>query len=334
MHIYSLNKWQHSHNFTSVNPSSERKTLNVVILTAGMMALEVIAGMFSGSMALLADGWHMSTHAAALGITLFAYRYARRHTNDPRFTFGTGKISILGGFASANALLVIAIFTMLESVERLFLSRPILFGEAIFVAVLGLVVNLASVFLLGKGDHHHHAHDDHVHHHEHHHADHDHHHNQHHHEDHNLKGAYLHVLSDSLTSLLAIIALVAGRFLGWVWLDAVMGIVSGLVIVQWAVGFLRETGYILLDGHSDEKITTGIRSALEADADTRVADLHVWQITDHKAAAIISLVTHYPRPVSHYRNLLAGLPALAHVTIEINTCEDEPCLPEAIPATV
>lgn len=331
MHIHSLTKWQHSHNFTGVDPSNERKTLNVVILTAGMMVLEVIAGMISGSMALLADGWHMSTHAAALGITLFAYRYARRHANDPRFTFGTGKISVLGGFTSANALLAIAIFTMLESVERLFLPRPILFSEAIVVAVLGMIVNLASVRLLGGSDHHHHhAHDDHDHHHE----NHDHHHEEHQHEDRNLKGAYLHVLSDALTSLLAIIALVAGRFLGWVWLDAVMGIFSGLVIVRWAVDLLRETGYILLDGQSDEKIANGIRSVLEADADTRVADLHVWQVSDHNAAAIISLVTHYPRPVSHYRDLLAGLPALAHVTIEINLCEDEPCLPETIPTTI
>jgi cation diffusion facilitator family transporter len=315
MHIYTLNKWQHGHDFTSVDSSNERKTLSVVLLTAGMMGLEIAAGAIFGSMALLADGWHMGTHAAALGITLFAYRYARRHANNPRYTFGTGKISVLGGFTSAVVLQVIAILMGFQSAQRLFSPQTIRFGEAIAVAVLGLVVNLVSVRLLGTDHHQHH----------------DEHEPDHHHEDHNLKAAYLHVLADALTSVLAIIALAAGSFLGWVWLDAVMGIVGSLVISRWAIGLLRETGYILLDGQANEKLAAKIRSLLESDADTRIADLHIWQLGDRDAAAIISVVTHYPRPVTHYRSLLAGLPALAHVTIEINICEDEECLPETRP---
>jgi cation diffusion facilitator family transporter len=315
MHIYTLDKWQHNHNFTSVDPSNERKTLQVVILTAVMMGLEIAAGVLFGSMALLADGWHMSTHAVALGITLFAYRYARRHADNPRYTFGTGKISVLGGFTSAVVLLVIALIMMLESVERLLTPQTIRFGEAIAVAVLGLIVNLVSVRLLGDDDHHH---------------DHDHDHD-HAHADHNLKAAYLHVLADALTSVLAIVALVAGSFFGWVWLDALMGIVGGVVISRWAVGLLRETGHILLDGQADGGLAAQIRSLLEADADTRIADLHVWQVGDRDAAAIISLVTHYPRPVTHYRKLLAEIPSLAHITFEINICEDEECLPDTRP---
>ena len=317
MHTYTLHKWQHKHEFSGVNPSNELKTLSVVLLTAGMMGLEIAAGALFGSMALLADGWHMGTHAAALGITLFAYRYARKQANNPRFTFGTGKISILGGFTSAVVLQVVAILMGIEAIGRLLSPQAIRFGEAIAVAVVGLAVNLLSVRLLAS-NHHHHTHEDGGH--------------QPQHEDHNIKAAYLHVLADALTSVLAIIALVAGSFLGWVWLDAVMGLVGSLVISRWAFGLLRETGHILLDGQANEELVTKIRSLLEADADTRLADLHVWQVSEHNAAAIISLVTHFPRPVAHYRSLLASLPGLAHVTIEINLCEDEACLPEAHPA--
>lgn len=317
MHIYTLNKWQHNHDFTTVDPSNERKTLQVVLLTAGMMGLEIAAGTFYGSMALLADGWHMGTHAAALGITLFAYRYASRHARDPRYTFGTGKIGVLGGFSSAIVLQVVAILMMVEAGKRLFAPQPIRFEEAIAVAVVGLAVNLLSVRLLGV-DHHHgeyHAH-----------ADPD---TAGHgsHEDHNLKAAYLHVLADALTSVLAIVALLAGRVWGWIWLDALMGIVGGLVISRWAIGLLRETGHILLDGQAEEKLIAQIRAALENDADTRLADLHVWQVGANEAAAIISLVTHYPRPVEHYRSLMDAFPVLKHITIEVNPCEGTPCIP-------
>ncbi|MFZ6031141.1 MAG: CDF family Co(II)/Ni(II) efflux transporter DmeF [Chloroflexota bacterium] len=327
MHIYTLNKWQHDHTYTGVDPSNERKTLLVVLLTAGMMCLEIAAGVFFGSMALLADGWHMSTHAVALGITLFAYRYARRHANNPRYTFGTGKIGILGGYTSAVVLLVIAVMMALESVERFFVPQDIRFGEAIAVAVVGLVVNLLSVRLLGHENHHHGHHEGHEH--AHHEQDADHH--GHADEDHNLKAAYLHVLADTMTSVLAIVALLAGSFFGWLWLDAAMGIVGGLVIGRWAFGLLQETGHILLDGQANPGLVAQVRSLIEADADTRLADLHVWQVSERSAAAIISLVTHYPRPVAHYRSLLAGVPALAHVTIEVNVCDDEACMPESRP---
>jgi cation diffusion facilitator family transporter len=329
MHIYTLNKWQHDHNFTRIDHSNERKTLRVVLLTASMMGLEIAAGMVFGSMALLADGWHMGTHAAALGITLFAYRYASRHACDPRYTFGTGKIGVLGGFTSAVVLQIVAVIMMFEATRRLFAPQTIHFTEAIAVAVVGLLVNLVSVRLLGT-DHHHHEEHDHEHeeHHkleEHAHAPDDH----HPHEDHNLKAAYLHVLADALTSVLAIIALLAGSVFGWVWLDAVMGIVGGLVISRWAIGLLRETGHILLDGQADEKLLTQVRTILENDADTRLCDLHVWQVGANDAAAIISLVTHYPRPVEHYRGLVNSIPALKHITVEINTCKEAPCIPVA-----
>ena len=312
MHHDTLRKWQHPHNFTPVNPANERKTLSVVLLTAAMMGLEIAAGALFGSMALLADGWHMGTHAAALGITLFAYRFARRQTNNPRFTFGTGKISVLGGYTSAVVLLVVALLMGIEAIGRLVSPQPIRFSEAIVVAVVGLGVNLLSVWLLGT-NHHPHEQDD----------------LDHAHEDHNLKAAYLHVLADALTSVLAIIALVAGSFLGWVWLDAVMGLVGGLVITRWALGLLLETGHVLLDGQASEARVTKVRALLEADADNRVADLHVWQVSERDAAAIISIVTHYPRPADHYRSLLTSLPELAHVTIEVIACEDEACLAEA-----
>ena len=315
MHIYTLHKWQHEHDFTSIDPANERKTLSVVLLTAGMMGLEIAAGALFGSMALLADGWHMGTHAAALGITLFAYRYARRYARNPRYTFGAGKISVLGGFTSAVVLQVVAILMGIESIGRLFAPQTIRFGEAIAVAVVGLAVNLLSVRLLGTEAHHHEHEED----------EHD------HHEDHNLKAAYLHVLADALTSVLAIIALAAGSFLGWVWPDALMGIVGSLVISRWAIGLLRETGHILLDEQASEELVAKVRALLEADADTRVADLHVWQVSERDAAAIVSVVTHYPRPASHYRCLLTSLPALAHITIEVNVCEDEACMPGAKP---
>jgi cation diffusion facilitator family transporter len=318
MHIYTLNKWQHGHEFTRVDRSNEQKTLRVVILTAVMMGLEIAAGAAYGSMALLADGWHMGTHAAALGISLFAYAYARRHADDPRYTFGTGKISVLGGFTSAVVLQVVALLMMFEAASRLFNPQPIRFDEAILVAVLGLAVNLVSVRLLGTDHDHQDTHDhEHLQEHGHEHAQ----------EDHNLRAAYLHVLADAMTSVLAIIALLAGRAFGWVWLDAVMGIVGGLVISKWAIGLLRVTGHILLDGRPDEALVSKVQTALESEADTRLCDLHVWRVSANDAAAIISLVTHYPRPVEHYRALLHGIPELKHITIEVHVCQDEPCLP-------
>ena len=307
MHTTTLKKWQHDHEFNRTNASNETKTLRVVILTAAMMGLEIAAGAYYGSMALLADGWHMGTHAAALGISLFAYAYARKHASDPRYTFGTGKIGVLGGFSSAIVLQVVALAMMFEAASRLFNPRSIRFAEAIAVAVLGLLVNLLSVRLLGTEHEHESSHA--------------------HNQDHNLRAAYMHVLADALTSVLAILALLAGRFFGWLWLDALTGILGSLVISKWAIGLLRDTGHILLDGRSDDKLVDQIKTTLESEADTRLSDLHVWQMSSHDAAAIISLVTHDPRPVEHYRTLLQNIPELKHVTIEVHKCQDAQCIP-------
>jgi cation diffusion facilitator family transporter len=314
MHIHNLARWQHPHKFVADEAENEKKTLRVVLLTAFMMVIEIIAGLAFGSMALLADGWHMGTHAAALGIALFAYRYARRHADNPKYTFGTGKVSVLGGFTSAVVLLLVALLMMVESLERFWNPVEIQFNEAIVVAVIGLVVNLVSVYMLGD---HHHDHD-----HDHHHDDHD-----HEHTDHNIRAAYLHVLADALTSVTAILALIVGRAFGWIWMDALMGIVGGLVISRWALGLLKETSHILLDGSTGDRISEKVRELIEGDTDNRVVDLHIWKITPRDFAAIISIVTHYPQPIQHYRDLLDDLEELKHVTVELNICEEAPCLP-------
>jgi cation diffusion facilitator family transporter len=273
------------------------------------MVVEVVAGIIYGSMALLADGWHMGTHAAAFMITIFAYRYAKKHTASPAFAFGTGKVSVLGGFASAMALAVIALVMLTESVLRLFNPHVIHFNEAIGVALLGLSINIISAFLLQ--DHHgHEAHD----------------HDSHRHHDHNLRAAYLHVLADALTSVLAIIALVSGKYFGWHWLDPVMGIVGAAVITRWSYGLLKETGPVLLDESIDEQYKSHIKRRIENDADNGVTDLHVWRVGPAHYAVILSLVTQYPRPPEHYKALLDDLDRLSHVTIEVNHCAGGPCV--------
>lgn len=282
------------------------------------MILEIALGGYFGSISLQADGWHMGTHAAALSISLFAYRYARHHAQDPRFTFGTGKVGILGGFTSAVVLLSVAILMMIEAIERLLDPRMIQFEEALVVAIIGLAVNLVSVRILGSEHQHSNI------------SDHDqvHHNDQEspHYTDHNLRAAYIHVRADALTSILAILALLAGKIIGWLWLDAVVGILGGLVISRWAIGLLGQTGHILLDRQADSKLADVIRTTFEEDADTRLCDLHVWNLGTNDMAAIISLVTHFPRPVEHYRQLIATIPTLKHVTIEIHPCEDEACM--------
>ncbi|NJK78562.1 MAG: CDF family Co(II)/Ni(II) efflux transporter DmeF [Chloroflexaceae bacterium] len=318
MHSYTLKQWQHSHHFTQTDRQSEQRTRIVIGLTLTMMIVEIIGGVLFGSMALLADGWHMATHVAALSITAIAYWYARRHADNSRYSFGTGKVGVLGGFASAVALAIVALVMALESIQRFFMEATIQFPEAIAVAIVGLLVNLVSALLL-RDDHHHqhgHAHD------------HDHDHDDHtHHRDHNLRAAYLHVLADALTSLLAIIALVAGMFLGWVWLDAAMGIVGALVITRWSWGLLRDTSSILLDSAVSPSTVDTVRTIIEADADNRVADLHIWQVGPHHLAVIITVVTHYPQPPEHYKKLLHAVPDLAHISVEVQPCTSEPCLP-------
>jgi len=312
MHIHTLSNWQHGHDFSLIHTQGESRTRQVLVLTAVTMLFEVAAGIAYGSMALLADGWHMGTHVAAFFITIFAYRYAKKHANDQAFTFGTGKVSVLGGFASAIALAVVSLVMIVESAQRLISPQAIHFNEAIGVALLGLLVNLVSAFLL-QGHHHGEQHE---------HAG-----NLHHH-DHNLKAAYLHVLADAFTSLLAIIALFSGKFLGWTWLDPIMGIVGAAVISRWAYGLLKETSPILLDGSIDDGYLKAIRKRIESSQDNRVSDMHVWKVGPADYAAIISIVTHYPQDIDSYKNLLRDFRELSHLTLEINNCQSEPCLPQ------
>ena len=309
MHIHSLNKWRHSHRFNADDTHGERNTKRVILLTLFMMVIEIFAGYLYGSMALLVDGWHMGTHAVALGITVFAYYYARRHSDNPDYSFGTGKVGVLGGFASAMALAVIALFMGAESIKRLVNPLAIHFNEAIFVAALGLIVNIISAFLLqGK---HHHGHE-HV--------------SNKVHPDHNLRAAYLHVLADALTSLLAIIALATGKALGWVWMDPIIGIVGALIITKWSYGLLVDTGKILLDRDVNREAIAEIKSMIESDSDNRISDIHVWRVGPHHLSAIISIVTHFPKSPEHYKDLLSAYDEITHVTVEVIKCESEPCI--------
>ncbi|PWW81520.1 cation transporter [Prosthecochloris marina] len=311
MHAHTLTRWQHSHDFITINNKGEQRTRYVLLLTAVTMVAEIFAGSIYGSMALLADGWHMATHVAAFMITIFAYRYARKHANDPAFTFGTGKVTVLGGFSSAVALAVVALVMVVESLERIMNPQVIHFNEAITVATIGLLVNLVSAFMLkDEHAHHHHGHT----------------HEHNHRHDHNLRAAYLHVLADALTSLLAIIALMAGKHAGWNWLDPVMGVVGAVVITRWSYGLLRETGPILLDASIEKEYRRKILDAIEKDADNKVSDMHIWKVGANDYAAIISLVTHFPNATEHYKNLLRPYEQLSHVTIEVQECKEPPCI--------
>jgi len=308
MHTHTLSQWQHTHEFLTIQEHGEKRTIQVLLLTAVTMVVEIVAGLTYGSMALLADGWHMGTHVAAFSITIFAYRYAKKHSTSTRFSFGTGKVSVLGGFASAVALVVVALMMSLESIHRLFSPQAIRFNEAIGVAVLGLAINLLSAFLLRS--HHGHGHD----------------HGHGHHHDHNLRAAYLHVLADAFTSVLAIVALFSGKYLAWYWLDPMMGIVGAAVITKWAHGLLKETSRILLDGSIDTEIQQKLIQTIESDKDNRISDIHVWKVGPNHYAAMISIVTHYPQPPEYYKKLIHDLAHLDHITVEVNPCESEPCV--------
>lgn len=319
MHTHDIGNWKCDIAPEPDDRQAESRTWGVIFLTLVMMIAEVAGGWYFGSMALLADGWHMGTHAAALGIAAFAYWYARRHRCNPDFTFGTGKVGVLGGYTSAVVLIIVALLMIAESVARLLSPMPIRFNEAILVAAVGLVVNVVSALMLqGAPAHHHHGHD---------HGHHAHHASQ----DHNLRAAYLHVLADALTSVFAIIALATGKYLGWVWMDPVMGVVGALVIIIWARGLLRDTSRILLDQQTDADAVAGIVAAIEADADNRVADIHLWHIGAYRQMAMVAVVTHFPRSPGHYKSLLAGFEHLAHVTIEVHTCSGQPCVTPAGP---
>lgn len=293
----------HDHVFLGErHDENARRTLWVVGLTSLMMVGEIAAGIVFNSMALLADGFHMATHAGALAVAAGAYAFARRHAADRRFSFGTGKVGDLSGFASALVLALVALGIAVESIGRLFDPSPVAFGEATVVAILGLGVNVASVFLLSGGP-------GHEHHHEHHH-DHGH---DHPHHDNNLRSAFAHVLADALTSVLAIVALMAGRYLGWVWLDPAMGIVGGIVIAVWAWNLLRDTAAVLLDT-SDPHLEAEVREQVEGPGDARITDLHVWRIGPGAHAAIVSVAGTVDRET--IRERLVPVHELAHVTIE------------------
>ncbi|AQW61007.1 MULTISPECIES: CDF family Co(II)/Ni(II) efflux transporter DmeF [Vibrio harveyi group] len=300
---------QHSHDFVSHNQKGEKRTLYVLILTVTTMVVEIAAGTMFGSMALLADGWHMGTHAAAFCITLFAYRYAKQNAHNDRFSFGTGKVSVLGGFTSAIALGIVALMMMVESIHRLFNPESIQFNEAIMVAVIGLVVNLASMLLLQ--DHHHHGHD----HHDHHSHDHEH---EHHH-DHNLTAAYFHVLADTLTSLLAIVALIVGKFYGWVWLDAMMGIVGAVVIGKWTLGLMKQTAPVLLDESINKSYRDEITETLTPYAE--IVDLHIWKVSGHHYSAAIALKNHSDKTLDEFKQLLSKFDKIHHLTLEVQTTD-------------
>jgi cation diffusion facilitator family transporter len=305
MHTTDISIWQHEHNFSGDTSSAEKRTRRVVVLTGGMMLVEIIAGYFFHSMALVADGWHMGTHVAAFVLAAVAYSYGRRHAKDARFTFGTGKVGVLGAFTSAIVLSLIAVIIAADSIHRFVVPQMIHFREAIIIAVVGLFVNLLSAFLL-KDDHHHHHHG---HAHEHHH-------------DLNLKAAYLHVLADTFTALGAVVALTTGYFLGWVWLDPAMGLVGTVVIVSWAWTLLRDSGSILLDRvPASSDLPVVIREGIENDGDSRISDLHIWQVGVNKFAAIVSIVAHHPKTPEEYRQVLRIHKELVHVNIEVQTCE-------------
>ncbi len=318
MHTHDLSAWQHDHVFDAGNAAAERSTRWVLWLTAAMMVAEIAAGWFYNSMALLADGFHMSSHAVAIGLSTFAYTAARRLARDPRYAFGTWKIEVLGGFASAVFLLVIVVLMLYGSVERLFRPEAIHYPEAMSIAALGLGVNLVSAWLLGAA--HHHGHD-----HGHHHHGHDHPHDHHH--DLNLKSAYVHVLADAATSVAALVALAGGWLYGWSWLDPVMGIVGAVVVAAWARNLIAETAKVLLDREMDHPVVDEIREVIAeqgAASHTMIADLHVWRVGKASYACALGLVTHdQTLTPAEVRRWLSVHEEIVHTTVEIQHCPDE-----------
>jgi cation diffusion facilitator family transporter len=313
MHVDDISPWQHGHRFeTGLEASAERRTRAVVALTAAMMVTEIAAGTLFNSMALTADGWHMATHVGALGIATFAYSFARRHADDRRFAFGTGKVGALAAFSSAIILAVVAVLMAWESAHRLRSIQTIAFDQALVIAALGLAVNLVSALILSGGGHthNHHGHEHRLEH------------GGDHRRDYNLRAAYLHVLADAFTSVLAIVALVLGKYFGWWWMDPIMGFIGAAVILNWSWSLIRRSGLMLIDAGNDRQLENEVRSAIEGDADNRLADLHLWQIGPGHWAAIVSVVTHRPQAADHYKRLLAGIHELSHATVEVHACKD------------
>lgn len=308
-----LSRWTHGHVFDAGSRAAEHGTRVVTWITIVMMIIEIAAGWWFNSMALLADGWHMSSHAVAIGLSTLAYTMARRHARDPRFAFGTWKIEILGGFASAIFLLGVAAMMLVGSAERLVSLQPIRYKEAVAIATLGLVVNVVCALILGRAGEHDHGHD------------HDHGHARGHGGDLNLKSAYVHVIADAATSVLAIAALLGGWLYGWSWLDPLMGIIGAVVVAAWAKGLIAATGKVLLDREMDHPVVGEIRQAVETDASARIADLHVWRVGKQVYSCAMTVVTDDPALTADaVRQRLSAHEEIVHSTIEVHCCLDEP----------
>lgn len=311
---HDLSRWGHSHRYGSGNPAAERGTRAVLWITLATMVVEIAAGLAFNSMALLADGWHMSSHALAIGLAAFAYAASRKYADDPSFAFGTWKIEVLAGYTSALFLLGIAGAMVFGSLERLWSPQPIRYAEAIAVAALGLAVNVVCALILGQAHDHHHDHD------------HDHGHGHHHHDDLNLKAAYIHVITDALTSLLAIAALAGGWLWGWSWLDPAMGLVGALLVGLWAKKLIVQTGRVLLDREMDHPVVEEIRAVvagLPAGGGTQITDLHVWRVGNGAYACALGLLTHDAAltPLA-IRSALAVHEEIVHATVEIHLCDE------------
>ena len=319
MAIHDLSTFRHDHAFDSGNRSGERRTWIVVAITAVTMVAEIVAGWLTGSMALLADGWHMATHVLALSIAGFAYRLARHWAADERFAFGKWKIEVLGAFASALLLAVVAAAMVVESVKRFFRPEAIDFAPALVVAGIGLVVNVACALVLAGPHHRDHGHHDHDHEHG------DDHRHPHHHHDLNMSSALAHVVTDALTSVLAIVALAAGLWWGWGWLDPAMGIVGAAVIAWWAKGLIADSARVLLDREMDAPVVRAVRQAIESDGDAEICDLHVWRVGRASYAAVVTVVAERPLSPAAYRERIAGIPSLVHVSVEVNRCAHQDC---------
>jgi len=310
MNSDDLSDWTHDHAFDSNSEVAERSTRLVMWITVVTMFVEILAGWAFNSMSLLADGWHMSSHALAIGLSAVAYAAARTYANDPRFAFGTWKIEILAGFASALFLLGVALTMVIGSLERLISPQAIQYEEAIIVGVLGLAVNIVCAYILGQAHHQHDQANDH--------SQHAHDHHPHHH-DLNLKSAYFHVVADAFTSVLAIVALVGGWLYGWAWLDPVMGIVGAVLVALWAKSLILETAKVLLDREMDHPVVQEIKDAVEADGQTRVTDLHVWRVGKKVYSCALTAVTQDAQLTPNtLRERLAVHEEIIHSTIELH----------------
>ncbi|MEK6795261.1 MAG: CDF family Co(II)/Ni(II) efflux transporter DmeF [Spirochaetota bacterium] len=311
MHRERIELWQHQHTFNIEKRATEKRTFIVVAVTLVTMTAEIAFGLMTNSMALFADGWHMGTHAFALGVSLLAYVLARRYARDRRFTFGTWKIEILGAYTSAIVLGIVACYMIFTSIERVVHPLPIRYDEALIVAIIGLLINLACAIILNTGTH---AHASHGH-------EHGHEHHDHMHDDLNLKSAYLHVVADAVTSVLAIAALLGAKLLRIQWLDPFMGLVGAGLIIRWAALLLKDTGSILLEHGADGPVAHEIAHAIESDGDSKICDLHLWKVAQNKYACILSIVAKRKYTLDEYRTRLRAVHELAHITIEINKCK-------------